>query len=115
MPPAGDVIGIPTIYVTRYEGTLLDVARRYDIGFIAIRAANPGIDPWLPGASKTLALPTQFVLPDAPHRGIVINLPELRLYYFPATGEPTSFPIGIGGEGTRFTWPKPGATAFRCK
>lgn len=98
-PSGGDLIGIPTIYVTRYEDTLLDIARRYDIGFIAIRAANPDIDPWLPGAERTLALPTQFVLPDAPRRGIVINLPELRLYYFPGAGEPLSFPIGIGGEG----------------
>lgn len=98
-PPGGDVIGIPTTYVTRYEDTLLDIARQYDIGFIAIRAANPGVDPWLPGAGKTLAVPTRFILPDAPHRGIVINLPELQLYYFPTRGEPMSFPIGIGGEG----------------
>lgn len=94
-----DLIGTPASYVTRFEDTLLDVARVHDLGFIAIRAANPGVDPWLPGAGKTLALPTQFVLPDAPRRGIVVNLPELRLYYFPATGEPLSFPIGIGGEG----------------
>lgn len=67
-PPGGDLIGIPTIYVTGYEDTLLDIARRYDIGFIAIRAANPGIDPGLPGDGIALALPTQFVLPDAPHR-----------------------------------------------
>jgi L,D-transpeptidase ErfK/SrfK len=98
--PSGDLIGVPTDYVTRYEDTLLDIARDYDIGFIAIRAANPGVDPWLPGAGKTLRLPTQALLPNAPHRGIVINLPELRLYYFPAQGEPMVFPIGIGGEGS---------------
>ena len=92
-------MGVPTVYVTREEDTLLDVARDHDVGYIAIRAANPGVDPWLPGAGKTLKLPTQFVLPDAPRRGIVINLPELRLYYFPAVGEPRTFPIGIGGEG----------------
>ena len=97
--PRSDLIGATASYVTKYEDTLLDVARDYDLGFIEIRAANPGVDPWLPGAGRTLALPTQFVLPDAPRRGIVINLPELRLYYFPATGEPMSFPIGIGGEG----------------
>lgn len=97
--PTDDVIGLPTLYVTVEKDTLLDVARSYDLGYVEIRAANPGIDPWLPGAGKTLKLPTQHVLPDAPHRGIVINLPELRLYYFPAQGAPVSFPIGIGGEG----------------
>jgi L,D-transpeptidase ErfK/SrfK len=97
--PTDDVIGLPTLYVTVEKDTLLDVARSYDLGYVEIRAANPGIDPWLPGAGKTLKLPTRHVLPDAPHRGIVINLPELRLYYFPAQGAPVSFPIGIGGEG----------------
>ena len=95
-----DLIGIPTRYVTREEDTLLDIALAYDIGFIAIRAANPDVDPWLPGAGKILRLPTQHILPAAPRRGIVINLPELRLYYYPpGGGEPRSFPLGIGGEG----------------
>lgn len=96
---AQDVIGIPTIYVTQQSDTLLDIARAYDLGFVEVRAANPGVDPWLPGGGRVLTLPTQFVLPDAPRRGIVINLAELRLYYFPAKGEPRSFPVGIGREG----------------
>ncbi len=100
-PPArNDLIGIPTIYVTREEDTLLDIARLYDAGYVEIRAANPEIDPWLPGAGKRIKVPTQHLLPNAPRRGIVINLAELRLYYYPAEGgEPQSFPIGIGGEG----------------
>ncbi len=96
---AGDLIGIPEIYETQSQDTLLDIARDHDLGYVEIRAANPGIDPWLPGAGKRLTLPSQHVLPDAPRRGIVINLPELRLYYYPAGGEPRSFPIGIGDEG----------------
>ncbi len=96
---AGDVIGIPEIYVTQSRDTLLDIARDHDIGYVEIRAANPGIDPWLPGAGKVLTLPSQHVLPDAPRRGIVINLPDMRLYYYPPKGEPRSFPIGIGDEG----------------
>jgi len=96
---AQDLIGTPTHYVTREEDTLLDIALDYDLGYVEIRASNIGIDPWLPGAGHALVLSTQHVLPDAPRRGIVINLPELRLYYFPDKGEPRTFPIGIGGEG----------------
>jgi L,D-transpeptidase ErfK/SrfK len=96
---ADDVIGGRQSYLTREEDTLLDVARAYDLGYIEIRSANPTVDPWLPGAGRELILPTQFILPDAPRRGIVINLPELRLYYYPAGGAPMTFPLGIGGEG----------------
>jgi L,D-transpeptidase ErfK/SrfK len=97
LPP--QVIGIPTLYVTRSSDTLLDIAREHDVGYVEMRAANPGVDPWMPGDRTEVVVPTQHVLPDAPHRGIVINLPELRLYYYPAKGQPRSFPIGIGGEG----------------
>jgi L,D-transpeptidase ErfK/SrfK len=96
---AEDVLGVLSSYVTQEQDTLLDIARENDVGYVEMRAANPGIDPWLPGEGKELTLPTQHVLPAAPRRGIVINLPELRLYYFPPHGEPRSFPIGIGGEG----------------
>lgn len=94
-----DIIGAPGTYVTREADTLLDIAHAHDIGYVEIRAANPHIDPWLPGEGVQVLLPAQHVLPKAPHRGIVINLPELRLYYFPPNGEPRSFPIGIGREG----------------
>ena len=98
--PPNDLIGIPTTYTTKYEDTLLDIGLAYDVGYVEIRAANPGIDPWLPGAGKIIRVPTQQILPNAPRRGIVINLAELRLYYYPADGgAPQSFPIGIGGEG----------------
>jgi len=95
----GSFIGQPNFYKTTQDDTLLDIARAHDLGYDEIRAANPGVDPWLPGAGRLLTLPTLHLLPDTPRRGIVINLPELRLYYFPVKGEPLSFPIGIGGEG----------------
>jgi len=97
--PLPQLIGVPTRYLTREEDTLLDVARAYDVGYVEMRAANPGVYPWLPGKGRELIVPTQHLLPAAPPRGIVINLAELRLYYFPSKGEPRSFPLGIGGEG----------------
>jgi len=97
--PASAVVGMPAFHLTEERDTLLDMAREHDVGYVAIRAANPRIDPWLPGIGKLVTLPVQHILPDAPHRGIVINLPELRLYYYPARGDVRTFPIGIGGEG----------------
>jgi L,D-transpeptidase ErfK/SrfK len=96
---ADDLLGTPSTYVTVADDTLLDIAVGHDLGYVEIVAANPGVDPWLPGAGQKVVLPTQHILPDAPRHGIVINLPELRLYYFPAKGPPMTVPIGIGGEG----------------
>jgi len=80
--------------------TLLPIARQHDLGYIEIVAANPGIDPWLPRAGSTLALPKAHVLPNAPRKGIVINLPELRLYYYRDAGGPViTYPIGVGRKG----------------
>ena len=84
----------------RYDDTLLDIARRFDLGFVELRAANPQVDVWLPGAGRDIVLPLARFLPDAPRQGIVINLPEMRLYWFPGKGRAIeSFPIGIGREG----------------
>jgi L,D-transpeptidase ErfK/SrfK len=87
-----------------HEDTLSDLARRYDLGFEEIVAANPGIDPWLPGEGTLVVLPTQFILPDAPREGLVLNLAAMRLFYYPrpAANEPPrviTHPIGIGREG----------------
>lgn len=97
--PPDSVIGTSRGYITEDADTLLDVAREFDIGYVEIRAANPGIDPWLPGGGREVVLPTRHILPSGPRQGIVINLPELRLYFYHAGEAPRSFPIGIGGEG----------------
>lgn len=87
-------------YTTTADDTLLDIARRFNLGFVALRAANPGVDPWLPGAGVDLLLPTAHLLPDAPQEGLVVNLAEMRLYHFVVPGaEPASHPIGVGREG----------------
>jgi L,D-transpeptidase ErfK/SrfK len=105
LPPAGtDVVGIVQIATARHEDTLSDIARRYDLGYEEIVAANPGMDPWLPGEGTQVVLPTQFVLPDAPREGLVLNLAAMRLFYYPGPGadEPPrviTHPVGIGREG----------------
>lgn len=76
------------------------IAKQYNVGILALMEANPGVDPFLPTVGSQLLIPTQMLLPDLPHKGIVINLPELRLYYFPKGGkEVYVFPVGIGRVG----------------
>ena len=84
LPENGDsVIGTVTTAIAEQEDTLLDIGRRYGIGYEEIIVANPGVDPWLPGEGTEVLIPSRFVLPNAPREGIVVNLPEHRLYYFP--------------------------------
>jgi L,D-transpeptidase ErfK/SrfK len=93
------------------DDTLTDIARRFNLGYEELLRANPGVDPWLPGVGRTIVLPTRFVLPDAPHDGLVINIAAMRLYYFPPPqpGETQvvyTHPIGIGKVG----WSTPEGT-----
>jgi L,D-transpeptidase ErfK/SrfK len=110
--PEDDVVGAVQITVASKEDTLPDIARRFNVGYEEIVRANPGVDPWLPGAGRSIVVPTRFVLPDAPREGIVINVAAMRLYFFPPhkKGEPQTvytYPIGIGKVG----WSTPmGAT-----
>jgi L,D-transpeptidase ErfK/SrfK len=95
------LVGEAETYRTVYDDSLLDLARKYDVGYVAMIAANPVLDPWVPGAGKTILLPTAHLLPQAPHEGIVINIAEMRLYYFPqADGVPETYPLGLGEEGS---------------
>ncbi len=103
-PEKTDVVGAVQIAIARHEDTLPDIARHYDLGYEEIIAANPGVDPWLPGKGTHLVLPTQFVLPKAAREGLVLNLASLRLFYYPKpdSGEPAvviTHPIGIGRVG----------------
>jgi len=97
---SSDIIGENKYYQVKEGDTLLEIARLHDLGFIELVSANPGVDPWIPEAGRTILLPTQHILPDGPRRGIVINRTELRLYYFDdRAGETITYPIGIGREG----------------
>lgn len=95
-----DYIGETKIHRAVFEDTLVHLARNNGLGFVEIRAANPNLDPWIPGAGAKVVIPAQHILPDAPRQGVVINLPEMRLYYFPKNGgAPVSYSIGVGREG----------------
>jgi L,D-transpeptidase ErfK/SrfK len=117
--PAQEIVGETQVLFTRHEDTFSAIGRQYNLGYEEMRHANPTVDQWLPGESTPVYLPTQTILPDGPRKGIVINVPAMRLFYFttePAKGasaagasasEPpapvlmrvTTHPIGIGAEG----------------
>jgi L,D-transpeptidase ErfK/SrfK len=95
------VVGSDTTVTTTYEDTLPDIAHRYSLGYYEIIRANPGIDVWLPGAGRELTLPGRRILPPGKREGIVVNIPEHRLYYFPkphGAEQPVviTYPVSIG-------------------
>src|SRR5580658_1021175 len=77
------VFGSDQVIKATYKDTLLDIARRYSLGYEEIIRANPGVDMWLPGEGTEILLPGRRILPPGPREGIVVNLPEHRLYYYP--------------------------------
>jgi len=112
-----DVIGSVRTVEATHEDTLLDIARRTDIGQDQMERVNPDVDRWLPGAGTRITIPSQHVLPRAPRKGIVLNLPEMRLYYYPPKKpgqlpQVQTYPIGIG----RMDWGTPlGTTRIVAK
>jgi L,D-transpeptidase ErfK/SrfK len=106
LPSGADtVLGDTQSVLARHEDTLLDIGRSHGVGYEEIIAANPGVDPWLPGEGRQILIPSRYILPDAPREGIVVSLAEHRLYYFPRThnsgkgAEPLTvitYPISVG-------------------
>jgi L,D-transpeptidase ErfK/SrfK len=109
LPPEGyDVIGAVSTIAARREDTLVDIARRHGLGYQDIVRANPEVNVWVPGEGTEVILPTQYVLPSGPRDGVVLNLAEYRLYYFPKVKEGETayvmtYPISIG----RMDWETP--------
>ena len=100
MDSGDSVVGRDQIYIARYEDTLLDVARRFGMGLAELQLANPGMDIWLPGEGAAIRLPARAVLPEAPRSGLVVNVAEMRIYYFPKGGQVVrTWPISIGRVG----------------
>ena len=88
LPPAGfDVIGAVSTITARHEDTLVDIARRHGLGYEDIVRANPDVNVWVPGEGTEVVLPTRYVLPPGERKGVVLNLAEYRLYYFPEPRE----------------------------
>lgn len=104
LEPGSEVVGELQFVYSRYEDTLIDIARAHGLGYHAIRNANPDVDAWLPGEGTRVVLPRLHVLPQGHRSGIVINLPEMRLYdYTPGDGQLMTYPISIG----RMEWGTP--------
>lgn len=84
-PPTARLIGKNLFrHVANNGGSLEEIAKKYNVDSLALLQANPGVDPCVPRAGSVLTIPRQMLLPDVAREGIVINLAELRLYYFPA-------------------------------
>lgn len=110
LPPKGfRLIGVDKNHKITKGDYFQKIAEQYNVGFLALMAANPGIDPFLPELGSEIVIPSAMLLPYIKREGIVVNLPELRLYYFvPQKNKVHVFPVGIGREGLA----TPKATSF---
>ncbi|MGB7573502.1 MAG: L,D-transpeptidase family protein [Thermodesulfobacteriota bacterium] len=96
-----DLIGRLAVIRLEKGDTLPDIARHFSLGINAISAANPGVDVWVPKAGERILLPLSFILPDAPRKGIVINLAAMRLFQFKGESKSlavSTYPLGVGTE-----------------
>ncbi len=115
--PDDDLIGEVRSVEAVHEDTLIDLAQRNNLGYEEIELANPGVDPWMPGVGTVVVLPTRFILPPVPRVGLVLNVPEMRLYYYPKPkqGERPvviTYPVSVG----RMDWKTPiGVTSVVAK
>ena len=98
--PDRTVIGAFQYYVIKDKDTLLDIARRYGLGINELQLLYPSMDPWIPPKGVKIIIPSMWVLPPMRYGGIVLNIPEYRLYYFrPSEGTVQTYPVGLGDEG----------------
>jgi L,D-transpeptidase ErfK/SrfK len=88
-----------TFYTVRDGEDMLDIARAQDLGFLEVRAANPGVEPWLPGVGRRIILPDQHIAALTMDRGLLINLSQMRLFRFEGGQVVETHPLGIGREG----------------
>lgn len=99
-PQSANVVGEIQNYTIQQGDTFATVARKYDLGYLELVDANPNVDPEAPKVGTIIIVPTKFILPATPHKGLIVNLSELRLYYYPPnSNEVITYPVGIGREG----------------
>lgn len=117
-PPSDvDLFGELRATEARPADTLLDIARRFDIGQEEILHANPDVDRWLPGEGTSVTIPSRYIIPRGKREGVILNVPEMRLYYFPSpsrdqAAELITYPVSIG----RMDWATPlGVTRLATK
>ncbi|HEX3838920.1 MAG TPA: L,D-transpeptidase family protein [Steroidobacteraceae bacterium] len=99
--PSVQVVGEDLHIKTHYSDTLVEIARQYGLGYEEIARANPKVDPWLPGEGTDIVIPGRHILPPGPRDGIIVNIPEHRIYYFPKprkghTPTVVTYPVSIG-------------------
>lgn len=105
--PEVSVIGAMRTYTIREGDTLMDVARWFDLGFNEMVDANPDVDAWVPPVGTVVLVPTTWVLPCCTYEGMVVNIPEMRLYLFqrkpgdPRTTIVRTHPVGLGRDDRR--------------
>jgi L,D-transpeptidase ErfK/SrfK len=101
LPPAGDnVVGQLQWTQARSGDTFSSIGRRYDVGYYELVESNPGVSPDRLEPGTIVVIPSRFILPAAPRTGIVINIAELRVYYYPPKRNVVvTYPVGIGREG----------------
>lgn len=96
---AETIIGETVRHKVQEGETLLDIARLHHLGYHELIQANSGVDPWLPPVGLEINIPSTWILPQEKTRGFVLNIPEMRLYYYLSDSEVMTFPLGIGMEG----------------
>lgn len=94
------VVGALGTYLPQKGETFLEIAKTFDLGYNEMVLGNRNVDPWIPSPSEPVVIPTRWILPDAPYKGLVLNIPEMRLYYFSGKDgrKLITVPVGLGRE-----------------
>lgn len=108
LPEEGDIVGETSTVIAKKSDTLLDIGREHGIGYEEMRRANPDVNVWYPGEGTELVIPSRFILPPGPREDIVVNVAEMRIYFFPKpkdgeTPHVETYPVSVG----RMDWKTP--------